>query len=134
MEFSNNGDKINIPDEYIGNVNFRKFEGNIKKRKSKDRVFRFYHKLINFLKFKYRGSLPRDIISLARKFGYDDFLVALFSLTEEEYKKAQKRRLEARSVQEAENEVECLPDISCKIWKCKYASLSGAAGSCMYGC
>ena len=87
MEFSNNGDKINIPDEYIGKVNFRKFEGEIKKRKSKDKVFRFYHKLINFLKFKYRGSLPRDIISLARKFGYDDFLVALFSLTEEEYKK-----------------------------------------------
>ena len=107
MEFSNNGDKINIPDEYIGKVNFRKFESEIKKRKSKDKVFRFYYKLINFLKYKYRGSLPRDIISLARKFGYDDFLVALFSLTEEEYKKVYteqyKNFFENKSEEERDN-------------------------------
>lgn len=87
---SKSGKEYILPDEYEGKVDFSKYDSNIEKsfnfgEKNND-IFRFLTMFKNFLSKKYKGDLPKDIISLARYLEYDDHLIALFTMSENQYK------------------------------------------------
>jgi hypothetical protein len=81
--------EIKMPVEFEEMSKLPKFADKIKNR-PKD-PFRFYKKMVDFLKYTYRGSLPRNIVDLAKKLGYTDYLVALFKLSEKTYKETYKK-------------------------------------------
>lgn len=80
---------VSMPVEFAEVCKEIKFKSKIESRKDIEpgyRIFRFYSIFEIFLKTKYQGSLPKDLVSLAREFCYDESKVDLFVLPVDEYK------------------------------------------------
>lgn len=81
--------EVKMPSEFEKISKLAEFAVKIKGRPTTP--FRFYKRMISFLKYTYKGDLPKNIIELARRFKYADYWVALFELSEETYKQTYKK-------------------------------------------
>lgn len=73
-----------MPVEFSEICRLDKFQDDIKNRKT--RSYRYFDRLKRYLKYEFKGDLPKDPAGVARKLGYAPYVCDLFYMNEKGYR------------------------------------------------
>lgn len=73
-----------MPVEFAEICKLDEFQTLIENRKAKP--YRYFEKIKNYLKYDFKGDLPKDPAGVARKLGYAPYKSDIFYMTEKGYK------------------------------------------------